>query len=91
LLLLLLALLLLHSQSNPSLYALWPDGSCAAMGLQRKVNTSLPTMLDAMIKASNSANDALTLRALLEANAGELRCVTTGLLHLAAYHAVSWI
>jgi hypothetical protein len=27
-------LLLLHSQSNPSLYVMWPDGCCAAMGLQ---------------------------------------------------------
>jgi hypothetical protein len=57
------------------------------MGLQGKVNTSLSTMLDAMINVSNSANDALTLQALLEANAGELRCVTTGLLYRAAYHA----
>jgi acetyl-CoA carboxylase carboxyltransferase component len=65
-------LLLLLLQSNASLYALWPNGSCAAMGLQGKVNTSLSTLLDAMINASNSADDALTLRELLEANAGEL-------------------
>jgi hypothetical protein len=40
------------------------------MGLKDKANTSLATMLDAMINVSNSKNDAATLRALLKANAG---------------------
>jgi hypothetical protein len=40
------------------------------MGLQGKVNTSLSTMLDAMVNVSNTENDAATLRALLTANAG---------------------
>jgi hypothetical protein len=36
---LLLLPLLLCMQRHPSLYALWPDGSCAAIRLQGKVNT----------------------------------------------------
>ncbi|KAF6264708.1 hypothetical protein COO60DRAFT_1482014 [Scenedesmus sp. NREL 46B-D3] len=40
---------------DPSLYALWPNGTCAGLGLDGAANTSLATMLEAMVNASNPA------------------------------------
>jgi hypothetical protein len=31
------------------LYALWPNGTCASLGLSGAYNTSLTTMLEAMV------------------------------------------
>jgi hypothetical protein len=50
-----------HVQDNPSLYALWPNGTCASLGLGGAYNTSLTTMLEAMVNASNPAAVAATI------------------------------
>jgi hypothetical protein len=48
-------------QDNPSLYALWPNGTCASLGLDGAYNSSLTTMLEAMVNASNPAAVAATI------------------------------
>jgi hypothetical protein len=50
-----------HVQDNPSLYALWPNGTCSSLGLGGAYNTSLTTMLEAMVNASNPAAVAATI------------------------------
>ncbi|WIA37022.1 hypothetical protein OEZ86_014006 [Tetradesmus obliquus] len=50
---------------NPSLYALWPAGTCATLGLAGSHNTSLTTLLTAMVNASNPAPVAATINARL--------------------------
>lgn len=52
-------------QDNPSLYALWPAGTCATLGLAGSHNTSLTTLLTAMVNASNPAPVAATINARL--------------------------
>jgi hypothetical protein len=52
-------------QDNPSLYALWPNGTCARLGLAGAANTSLTTMLEAMVNASNPAAVAATINSRL--------------------------
>jgi hypothetical protein len=58
-------LLLFPLQDNPSLYALWPNGTCADLGLAGAHNTSLSTMLEAMVNASNPAAVAASINARL--------------------------
>lgn len=53
-------------QDNPTLYALWPDGTCARLGLEGTANTSLSTMLHAMVDASNTPALASVLNARLD-------------------------
>ncbi|KAF8065710.1 ABCA3 [Scenedesmus sp. PABB004] len=44
-----------------TLYALWPDGTCGALGLEGRYNTSLADMLGAMVNASNAPAAAATI------------------------------
>jgi hypothetical protein len=46
--------LLVLLQDKPTLYALWPDGTCARLGLEGVADTTLSTMLQAMVNASNT-------------------------------------
>lgn len=50
---------------SPTLYALWPDGTCERMGLSGKYNTSLTNMIAAAVNASNSPAVAAAINAQL--------------------------
>eukprot|EP00882_Tetradesmus_deserticola_P013381 GHRQ01014206.1.p1 GENE.GHRQ01014206.1~~GHRQ01014206.1.p1 ORF type:complete len:323 (+),score=58.27 GHRQ01014206.1:307-1275(+) len=51
---------------TPTLDALWPDGTCAGLGLEGVANTSLTTMLQAMVNASNTPALAAVLNKRLD-------------------------
>jgi hypothetical protein len=53
-------------QEKPTLYALWPDGTCAHLGLEGAANTSITTMLHAMVNASNAPALAAVLNKRLD-------------------------
>lgn len=54
-------------QDAATLYTLWPDGTCADLGLSGQVNTSLNTMMSALVNASNPAAVAASLNQRLSA------------------------
>jgi hypothetical protein len=53
-------------QDKPTLYALWPDGTCARLGLEGAADTTLSTMLEAMVNTSNTPALASVLNKRLE-------------------------
>jgi hypothetical protein len=53
-------------QDKPTLYALWPDGTCALLGLEGAADTTLSTMLEAMVNTSNTPALASVLNKRLE-------------------------
>lgn len=42
-----------HLQDAATLYVLWPNGTCEKLGLSSEYNTSLSTMMEAMVNVSN--------------------------------------
>eukprot|EP00878_Enallax_costatus_P029362 GHUV01031828.1.p1 GENE.GHUV01031828.1~~GHUV01031828.1.p1 ORF type:complete len:358 (+),score=108.17 GHUV01031828.1:135-1076(+) len=51
---------------SATLYALWPNGTCEDLGLAGQYNTTLLTMLEAMVDASNPAGAAAMINAQLK-------------------------
>lgn len=43
-----------HNQDGATLYALYPDGGCERLGLAGAYNTSLVTMVQTLVRTSNS-------------------------------------
>lgn len=59
-------------QDAATLYALWPDGTCERMGLSGQYNTSLTTMLAAVVNASNSPAVAAAINGQLAGLGGSI-------------------
>lgn len=53
-------------QDAATLYTLWPNGTCADLGLANEYNTTLLTMLEAMVNTSNPAGPAAMINAQLK-------------------------
>jgi hypothetical protein len=60
------------AQDAATLYALWPDGTCERMGLSGQYNTSLTTMIAAVVNASNSAAAAAAINGQLAGLSGSI-------------------